>query len=204
MLRTAGALAWRLGAFAKPSDIPDQGLRDFVETRAPGRALDLGCANGRNALYLAAHGWDTTGVELIGPAVVEARRTAAIRGLDVNLVQGDVTELPALGLGDTFELLIDGGCYHTIPESKRDAYARSISAVAAPGATLILVGFTQVIGRGMRNDELPRRLTDWELIDAKAVPGEEMYRYIQGPALIRAALRKGRFGPKRYYFKRSA
>ena len=69
---------------------------------------------------------------------------------------------------------------------------------------MILVGFTQVIGRGMRNDELPHRLTEWELIDARAVPGEEMYRYIKGPTLIRAALRKGRFGPWRYRFERSA
>lgn len=204
MWKTAGALAWRLGAFAKPSDVPDQGLCDFVETHAPARALDLGCASGRNALYLAANGWDTTGVELIGPAVHEARQTAAIRGLNLSLVQGDVTKLPTLGLGDEFDLLMDGGCYHTIPESQRDAYARSISAVAAPGATLILVGFTQVIGRGMRNDELPHRLTEWELIDARAVPGEEMCRYIKGPAVIRAALRKGRFGPWRYRFKKSA
>lgn len=203
MLRTIGELAYRAGCLARPSDVPDHGLRDFVDTHDPGRALDVGCGAGRNALFLAASGWDTTGVEMLGSAITDARRTAETRGLTVRFVQGDVTELPTLGIGEDFGLLMDGGCYHTIPASKRDAYARSVSAVAATGATLIMVGFTRHLAFGMGRDELIGRLVGWRLVDAQPVPGEQMHQYISGPQLMRTALRHGRFRPWRYRFERT-
>jgi SAM-dependent methyltransferase len=188
---------------AKPSDVPDHGLCDFVATHDTGRALDIGCGAGRNALFLAASGWDTTGVEIYRSAVADARSTAAARGLDVRFVQGDVTELPTLGIGDNFELLMDGGCYHMIPAPKRDAYARSVSAVAEAGATLIMVGFTRHLAFGMGRDELTSRLVGWRLVDAQPVPGEQMHQYISGPRLMRVALRHGQFRPWRYRFERT-
>jgi SAM-dependent methyltransferase len=203
MLRTVGELAYRAGALARPSDVPDHGLRDFVATHDPGRALDIGCGAGRNALVLATSGWDTTGVEILGSAVADARSAAEARGLNVRFIQGDVTELPTLGIGENFQLLMDGGCYHMIPTSKRDAYARSVSAVAATGATLIMVGFTRHLAFGMGRDELIKRFVGWQLVDAQPIPGEQMHQYICGPRLMRTALRHGRFRPWRYRFERS-
>ena len=106
-----------------------------------------------------------------------------------------MTELPTLSIGDNFALLMDGGCYHMIPASKRDAYARSVSAVAATGATLIMVGFTRHLAFGMGRDELIKRFVGWQLVDAQPIPGEQMHQYISGPQLMRTALRHGRFVP---------
>src|SRR6185312_13451966 len=80
LLRAAGDATYRLGLGPRPSDVPDHALVELVEgpaRLAPGRALDLGCGTGRNALYLARAGWETVGVDMVGYAVEVARRKAA-------------------------------------------------------------------------------------------------------------------------------
>ncbi|MET0994395.1 MAG: class I SAM-dependent methyltransferase, partial [Mycobacterium sp.] len=164
----------------------------------PGRALDLGCGTGRNAIYLARHGWETTGVEMAGYAVELAGRTAAAEAVTVRFIQGDVTRLSDLDIGTGFTLFMDGGCYHMIPAGRRDAYAQSVTGVAAPGARLIMVGFCRMLGAGMRREELLRRLPGWRLVQVDRVPGEQMCQYVSGPAPLRTALKRGAFHPLRY------
>jgi SAM-dependent methyltransferase len=180
-----GELSYRLGLGPQPSAVPDRRLAEIVETTEPGRALDLGCGTGRNALYLAQHGWQTTGVEFVRHAVEMARSNAA--GLPVTFVHGDVTKLPELDIGDGYRLLMDGGCYHMIPARGRDAYVAGVSAAAAPGALLIVVGFTRYAGLGMNRAEVVSRFRGWRLVDATAVPGEEMYQYVNGRAVAGCA-----------------
>jgi SAM-dependent methyltransferase len=168
----------------------------------PGRALDLGCGAGRNALYLAAHGWDTIGVEMVRYAVEVATRAAAARALPARFLEGDVTRLAELAIGDDFTLLMDGGCYHMIPANRRDGYAEGVTTVAAPGARLIMVGFSHLLGTGMQRDELTSRLRGWRLVHVAPVPGAQMRDYVSGPAALRAVLKRGAFHPLRYEFVR--
>lgn len=199
-------LAYRLGSRLQPSDVPDHRLVELVEgpdKLAPGRALDLGSGTGRNALYLARHGWETIGVEMVRYAVELSQRKAATEFLPIRFVQGDVTKLADLGVGADFTLLMDGGCYHTIPASRREAYAQSIAQVAAPGARLILVGFSRTLGVGRHPEDLLARLPGWRLVRLDRVPGEQMYQYVAGPAPLRAALKRGAFHPLRYELERT-
>jgi hypothetical protein len=99
---------------------------------------------------------------------------------------------------------MDGGCYHAIPPGRKDAYAESVTRVAAPGARLIMVGFSQVIGMGMHGEDLLPRLAGWRLLQVRRVPGEQMCQYISGPAPLRAALKRGAFRPLRYELERMA
>ena len=108
-----------------------------------GRALDLGCGSGIWSVKLAARGWDVTGVDLIPKALRRARRRADDDGVQVRWVQGNVTALSEGDVGSGHRLLLDFGCFHTIPPDRRDAYGASVSAVAAPGATFLLYGFTR-------------------------------------------------------------
>lgn len=199
--RSIADLAYRLGLGPQPSDVPDHRLVELVEgpnRLTPGRALDLGCGTGRNAIYLARHGWETTGVEMAGYAVELAGRTAAAEAVTVRFIQGDVTRLSDLDIGTGFTLFMDGGCYHMIPAGRRDAYAQSVTGVAAPGARLIMVGFCRMLGAGMRREELLRRLPGWRLVQVDRVPGEQMCQYVSGPAPLRTALKRGAFHPLRY------
>src|SRR5260370_14518015 len=65
----------------------------------PGKALDLGCGTGTNSIYLARHGWETTGVDFVPRAIAQARRKAAAAGASPRFLVGDVTRLTDLGMG---------------------------------------------------------------------------------------------------------
>ena len=201
VVRAVADATYRLGIGPRPSDVPDHRLVEVVEgpdPLPPGRALDLGSGTGRNANYLAGRGWDAVGVEMSGYAVEVARRKAAEQGVSARFVQGDVTRLPDLDIGAAFNLFMDGGCYHTIQPARRDAYAESVTAVAAPGARLIMVGFAIPLGAGTDGDKLLARFPGWRLVRADRVPGDQMCQYVSGPAPLRAALRRGAFHPLRY------
>lgn len=115
---------------------PNRFLVSELEGLPPGRALDLGCGEGRNALWLAEQGWQATGVDFSAVAVERARRLAAERSLAAVFEQADVLayEPPAAA----FDLAIV--FYLQLPAAER---ARALSAAAralAPGGTLLVVG----------------------------------------------------------------
>ena len=54
-----------------------------VEERKPGRALDVGMGEGRNAVFLALKGWDVTGFEISDEGVAIAQRNARAAGVNI-------------------------------------------------------------------------------------------------------------------------
>ncbi|MFP3714633.1 class I SAM-dependent methyltransferase [Puerhibacterium sp. TATVAM-FAB25] len=110
-----------------------------VAGRAPplGRALDLGCGRGQYTPELARRGWDAVGVDLVPQAVDEARRRA---GAGVTFVVGDVTRLETADLG-TFDLFLDVGCFQGFDARQRAAEGRGVTALANPGAALLMLAF---------------------------------------------------------------
>ena len=200
-LRVIADVTYRLGIGPRPSDVPDHRLVEVVEgldRLPPGRAVDLGSGTGRNAIYLARHGWDVVGVEMSGYAVEVSRRKATELGASARFVQGDVAELPDLDIGVAFNLFMDGGCYHTLPPARRDAFGESVTAVAAPGARLIMIGFRQSLAAGTRGDGLLKRLPGWRLLSEDRVPGHETHEYVSGPAPLKTLLKGGALHPMRY------
>jgi SAM-dependent methyltransferase len=137
----------------------------------PGRALDLGCGTGTNTIYLAHHGWDVTALDFTPRALAAARRKVAVVGVRPRILEGDVTRLETLGIGDGYTLLFDLGCYHSIPDAGRDGYARGVTAAAAPGATLLMFGFAPHQMRfgpaGFTRAELEDRFPEWTIESAE-------------------------------------
>jgi SAM-dependent methyltransferase len=110
---------------------------------APGRALDLGCGTGTNAVYLARHGWTATGVDFVPSAIARARRRARAAGVEPRFIAGDVTRLGEIGVVGPFDLVLDIGCFHGIPDALRSAYGDQVARATAPGATLLMFAFAQ-------------------------------------------------------------
>jgi SAM-dependent methyltransferase len=155
--------------------VPPADLVELIEgpaARAPGRALDLGCGTGTDSIYLAQHGWDVTGVDMVPEALALARRNAAATGVHAGFIWGDVTQLDQAVQG-RFDLLLDFGCFHTLPPDQRPRYVDCVSAVAAPGATLLLYGFARPprlapMRAGISLDEVRERFSEtWEIVTAE-------------------------------------
>ncbi|HEX7162746.1 MAG TPA: class I SAM-dependent methyltransferase [Trebonia sp.] len=77
---------------------PNRFVEDELASLAPGRAVDLGSGEGRNAIWLAERGWRVTAVDFSAADLARAARLAAERGASVDWVQADLpTWEPAPG-----------------------------------------------------------------------------------------------------------
>jgi SAM-dependent methyltransferase len=169
--------SYRLGFTPWDRGAPASGLVDLVEgpnALPRGRALDLGCGTGTNTIYLSKSGWDGTGIDMVASALDVARGNATRAGVHPRFIKGDVTHLLELTLEGPFDLLVDVGCFHTLPEDLRDRYAEGLSRVAAPGATLFLFAFSPgrlaPVRSGATADELIARFKAWDLATEKPSP----------------------------------
>jgi SAM-dependent methyltransferase len=136
-----------------------------------GRALDIGCGTGTQAVYLARAGWDVVAVDAIEQPLRTARRRSQGAGVSVRWLQTDVAELDRLGLEPGFTLFYDRGCFHGLPDDTRAAYARAVTSLAAPGARLGMMAFVRNrrLGAptGVDESEIRERFAPgWELATA--------------------------------------
>lgn len=112
----------------------------FVATElggvAPGRALDLACGEGRNAVWLAERGWTVTAVDFSPVAVDKGRALAAARGVDVDWHTEDVTVWqPPL---EAFDAVVIA--YLHLPSEQLASILEAAAAAVAPGGVLVAVG----------------------------------------------------------------
>ena len=168
-----------------------QRLLDRTDAPLPGRALDIGCGSGRDAVYLAKRGWEVTAVDFVEKALARARQRAAEEGVQVQWIRGDVGELGGLGLEPGYNLVYDFGCIHGLPDSARRGVAAGLNALAAPGAMLLIFAFKsgqrRFLPRGIDQDELIALLGDgWRLDERRSVI-EDIPRALRrvGPTLYR-------------------
>lgn len=107
-----------------------------VEALEPGRALDLACGEGRNAVWLAEKGWRVTAVDFSDVALAKAERLAASRGVEIEWVLADVLDYePERRAFDLVALL-----YLQLPHDELVQAVRSAADAVAPGGTLLVIG----------------------------------------------------------------
>ena len=146
------------------------------EGREPpyGRALDLGCGSGIWAVELAKRGWDVTGVDFVPKALRRARERAQNAGVEVELEQGEVTDLGAAGVSSGFRLILDFGCFHDeLTDEQREQEGREATAVADSDSTLLIMAWKPArrgpLPRGASREEIQAAFPDWRLIDDEAM-----------------------------------
>ena len=174
---------YRLGVTPWDSGVPPPELKELIEgpqARTPGKALDLGCGTGTNAIYMTQHGWDVTAIDFVPRAIATAKSKAAAAKVTPRLLVGDVTRLEELGVRDGFTLLFDLGCFHAIPPDRRDAYVAGTTKAATPGAVFLLWGFYRKpnweTNAMVSKEEIEERFTNaWDLV--RAWGGEQPDRF---------------------------
>ena len=114
---------------------PDESLVSYVHRGlvTPGRALDLGCGPGRNALYLASIGFEVDAIDLSSAAISWARDRAREAGAEIRFHCGDAFALATTELAGPYNLIYDSGCFHHLPPHRRISYRTLLDRVLAPG-----------------------------------------------------------------------
>jgi 2-polyprenyl-3-methyl-5-hydroxy-6-metoxy-1,4-benzoquinol methylase len=126
---------WR-GQIPWDTNITPPEVMEFLAGSPPGKALDLGCGTGTNAITLARHGWQVTGVDFVPAAIRRARRKAAAAGLKIDFLCADVT---ALGmLTGPYDYVLDIGCLFTLKEEGRMKYAGELTRLLRPQGRYML------------------------------------------------------------------
>lgn len=148
----------------------DQARAQVVDT-AP-TALDIGCGEGADARWLAAHGWAVTGVDWSDVALDRARSAMRDAGLEATFAQGDATDpafLAGLSPTGTFDL-VTLGFIHPEPEDRDTAYAH-LPGLVAPGGHLLVIAHDPEHGaRGFGGPPPARLMSVDDIIGALHLP----------------------------------
>ncbi len=166
---SSGLLEWdeRHRAGAERDDATPLPL--VIETASemkPGRALDLACGAGRNALWLAEHGWSVTAVDGSPAAIDSLRQSAAERGVNVEARVADL---------EKGEYAIEPSHWDLVVISyylQRDLFEPAKRGVVPGGVVLAIV----LLGEGrfsLTAGELRGYFSDWEILhDREGIPGD--------------------------------
>jgi SAM-dependent methyltransferase len=149
---------------------PNRFLVSEVAGLAPGRALDLACGAGRNAVWLAEQGWTVTGADFSDVALENARGLAAERGVEVEWLQADLLDwAPPARAYDLVAVL-----YLQLPAGERRTVLARAAEAVAPGGTLLVVGHDlQNLNGGWGGPKDPRVLFTPDDVSAE-LPGLEI------------------------------
>ena len=144
---------------------PNPRLVEHVSSLAPGTAIDVGCGEGADAVWLASSGWDVLGVDVSGVALERARQHAVEAGVadrttwrQLDLVAGE--RLP------TTADLVSVQFLH-LPESVFTAVYAGLAAAVRPGGWLLVTGHHPAdAATGLRNERLAHLLFAPERVTA--------------------------------------
>ena len=136
--RRDGPADWD-GRYAETQQVwsgrPNGALVAETEGLAAGRALDVGCGEGADAVWLTLHGWQVTGLDVSRVALERAAAVAADAGVTVHWLAAGLLEadLPAGG----FDLV--SVHYPALRRTTGQDAERALLAAVAPGGTLLVV-----------------------------------------------------------------
>ncbi len=118
---------------AEPNRFVVEELADLT----PGRALDLGAGEGRNAIWLAERGWQVTAVDFSAVGLAKGAQLAANRGVTgIRWVEADLRAYQPDQGGYDLVLL----AYIHLPKAEFDALLQTAASALAPGGTLLVIG----------------------------------------------------------------
>ena len=154
-------------------DPPDQQLFEVLERLTSGRALDLGCGVGSQAVELARRGWSVLGVDLVKKAIEIARKVTD-SSLDVTFEVGDMTTWET---DESYDLVLFSYSIPPAGPAREGAMSKAIAALA-PGGHLVITEFDAVsMTWGKPSDfatvdSMTKTLSGLEVVSVESVPTE--------------------------------
>jgi SAM-dependent methyltransferase len=168
LLYRFGITPWERYVKAAAASIGARLDREEAERSHPfGRAIDLGCGRGLYTQELARRGWEVVGVDNV-PRAIDAANRRGVTG--ATFVVGDVTDLAPGDLG-TFDFFFDVGCFQCLSSEQRLGEGRAVSALANPGATLLMLAFQPTsmrsVAGGVSRAEVEAAFPGWEMLSVE-------------------------------------
>lgn len=159
---------------------PNRFLVQEVSGLPAGRALDVACGEGRNAIWLAERGWRSTGVDFSAMGLAKAERLAGERGVDVEWIEADLAQwAPPEGAFDLVVIF-----YLQLPSELRHRVYRRMATAVAPGGTMLVVGhdirnLTEGYGGPQDSSVLfsPQDVVE-DLVPLRIVSAEQVHRTV--------------------------
>jgi tellurite methyltransferase len=149
--------------------------RIAIRLPAGTKALDLGCGEGRNALYLAGLGFKVTASDISVAGVGKLLRVAGERNLSVDASVCDMREYV---FPQGLDLIISMGCLHLIKREEWQQVIKRIKEATATGGLNIVGVFTDTLPepedlKGLmvglfKEGELAEQYRDWEILEIRA------------------------------------
>ncbi|WP_205475220.1 cyclopropane-fatty-acyl-phospholipid synthase family protein [Nocardioides sp. SYSU D00038] len=136
---------------------PNQRLVEQVEDLEPGTAIDVGCGEGADAVWLARRGWTVTGVDVSQVAVDRAARHAAEEDVADRATFARVDVVAGDGLPGTADL-VTASFVHVPPAVFDEVYRALAAAVRPGGRLLVLAHHPDDEHTGQRNPQLTQLL----------------------------------------------
>ena len=116
----------------------NQALVRVVTDLPTGRALDLGCGEGGDVVWLAQNGWDATGVDISTTATVRAADAAHAAGIPDERIHFEAADLATWAPAGTYDLVTASFLQSPVHLPREDILRRAADHVA-PGGRLLVV-----------------------------------------------------------------
>jgi SAM-dependent methyltransferase len=141
---------------------PTQLLIETAQRLQPGRALDLACGTGRNAFWLAEHGWTVTAVDGASAAIEILRKRTAERGIALDARVADLEKGQYRIEQSTWDLI--AMCYYL----QRNLFEPAKRGVVSGGVVLAIVHINELgeeqASHRLKPGELKSFFQEWEIL----------------------------------------
>jgi SAM-dependent methyltransferase len=143
-------------------DWPDESLVSYFESGQlePGRVLELGCGNGRNARYFAGRGCQIDAVDFSREAIAWAMEKNGDADQGIAYICKSIFELDIRK--PKYDIIYDSGCFHHLPPHRRCGYLELVKGALKPTGRFALVCFTPDGGSRLDDFEVYKQ---WKLAD---------------------------------------
>ena len=111
-------------------------LADVAASLTPGRSLDIGCGEGGDVLWLAAHGWEATGIDISETAVARAKAAATAAELAPTAARFIAADLTTVPVG-SYDLVTASFFQSPVALERESILAQAAALVTAGGHLLI-------------------------------------------------------------------
>lgn len=145
------------------NDCPDENLVEYFDTGslAPGKALELGCGGGRNAVYLAGQGCSVDAADISQAAIDWGMERARMHQVQVNFACSSIFEMSLVP--ESYDLIYDSGCLHHIYPHRRASYLELVTRTLKPGGYFGLTCFAQ--------GSMGAEISDWDVYRQRSMRG---------------------------------